>query len=246
MRLLRTDYLIYSSLALISARKTAEANDVLAMVRSAFSLYSTETDVSQQLLSTHLYCACQALDLRYLEFAFKEKFNPTILTSLTTSFSAFLSTEEIALLATKIRSAIWRRLEQTTSVDLAPRWEDAFAFVSSLVLDSLATSRIECKDSPIEAIKNWRSSSSSSAISLTKSIRESFFASTLTSTSPTSEYLGNTRPLYDFVRHTLGVKSRRGDVFLGKQEATIGSAVSKIYDAVRSGEINEVLVEMMK
>jgi phenylalanine ammonia-lyase len=34
-------------------------------------------------------------------------------------------------------------------------------------------------------------------------------------------------------------------VFLGKQEATVGSGVSKIYESIRSGRINAVLVEMM-
>lgn len=216
------------------------------MVRFSHPSRDREIDDDSQLLSTHLYCACQALDLRYLEFAFKEKFNPSILDSLTTSFSSFLSTEEILTLAPKIRSAIWRRLEQTTSVDLTPRWEDAFAFVSSLVLDALSTSSIKSVESPITSITLWRTTSSTSAVALTKSIRESFFLSNASSVSPTSSYLGNTRPLYEFVRHTLGVKSRRGDVYLGKQEATIGSAVSKIYESIKDGRINRVLVEMMK
>lgn len=47
------------------------------------------------------------------------------------------------------------------------------------------------------------------------------------------------------MRDVVGVKARRGDVFLGKHEATIGSSVSKIYDSIKSGKVNAVLVEMM-
>lgn len=63
--------------------------------------------------------------------------------------------------------------------------------------------------------------------------------------SPTAEYLGKSRALYTFVRETVGVKARRGDVFLGKQEQTVGSGVSKIYESVKGGKINSVLVEIM-
>lgn len=194
-----------------------------------------------QLHATHLYCVCHALDLRYLEFAFKDKFNPSVLESLSHHFGEFLDVAALGTLASKIRSAIWRRLEQTTSVDLAPRWEDAFAFVSSLVLDALATSSSTAN--PLSSIARWRTISAAAAVQLTRELRDDFFAA---STSPTSAYLGRTRSIYDFVRETVGVKARRGDVFLGRQEKTIGSNVALIYEAIRSGRINAVLVKAMQ
>lgn len=147
-----------------------------------------------------------------------------------------------------MRSSIWRRLEQTTSVDLEPRWEDAYAFVSSFVLDALTSSASSSTEkSPLNALAAWRSSSAADAVTLTRSIRDAFFLSTTNDApSPTAAYLGRTRALYDFVRSTVGVKARRGDVYLGKQEVTIGSNVSKIYEAIRSGAINEVLVRIMQ
>lgn len=217
-----------NSLALISARKTAESNDVLAM-----------------LLSTHLYCVVQALDLRYLEHTFASTFNPSVHSALTTAFGLYLSDRELASLALKVKSAIWRRLEQTTSADLVDRWKDAFAFASSLVMEALVSSHQSPTTSagnPLTAIASWRSTSSLSAIALTQKLRNEFFEAI---TSPTVNSLGRTRGLYTFVRETLGVKMRRGDVFLGKREKTIGSNVSIIYEAVRNGRINKVLVEMM-
>ncbi|KAK4704308.1 phenylalanine ammonia-lyase, partial [Phenoliferia sp. Uapishka_3] len=213
-----------NSLALISARKTVEANEVLTM-----------------LMSTHLYCCCQALDLRYIEFKFRDSFNPSIHASLTKHFSTFLSTSVISTLALTVQSAIWRRLETTTSTDLVPRWEDAFAHTSSMVLDALSYS--SSVDSPIPAICAWRKESAAGAILMMRKVREEFFAA---STSPTTQYLGRgTQGLYTFVREAVGLKARRGDVFLGKQEQTVGTGVSKIFEAIRSGKMNEVLVNMM-
>lgn len=198
----------------------------------------------RQLLSTHLYCVCQALDLRYIEFAFREKFDPSLLASLNESFSAFLTEQEIAVLAVVLKKAIWRRLESTTSYDLVPRWEDAFAHVSSAVIDAFATSSkaATATENPILAVTRWKKTSAEFAITLSRTIRDEFHAN---ETSPTPALLGKTKALYSFVRETLGVKSRRGDVFLGKKEDTIGLNVSKIYESIKSGTINEVLVGMM-
>ncbi|KAK4057992.1 hypothetical protein OIO90_000731 [Microbotryomycetes sp. JL221] len=212
-----------NSLALISARKTAEANDVLSM-----------------LLATHLYCVCQALDLRYLEFAFREKFNPSVIKSLESTFANLLSKEQLTELANKVTLAVWRRLEQTTSVDLEPRWVDAFAHVSSLLVDALSTST--SSENPLPLIAKWKSESATAAIALTREVRESFWTA---KTSPTTSLLGKTKGLYTFVREVVGVKARRGDVFLGKQEQTVGLGVSKIFESIKSGKMNSVLVEMM-
>ena len=196
------------------------------------------------LMSTHLYSALMALDLRYIEFAFRDAFNPTILPALISHFSSFLPSSTLANLGPVVQSAIWRRLETTTSVDLVPRWDDAFAHVSSLVLDSLASST--SSSNPIAAIAAWRTSSADAAVKTMRTVRESFFAGIAAGTpSPTAAYLGNgTKALYIFVRGTLGVHARRGDVFLGKQERTVGSGVSSIFESIRSGQMNPVLADM--
>lgn len=183
---------------------------------------------------------CQALDLRYLEFVFRARFNPTVAISLQRTFGSFLPEAELASLAKKVTSTIWRRLEQTTSVDLEPRWDDAFSHVTAMLVEAFVDST--STENPLKLMKTWRAESAAAAVALTREIRESFWTS---QTSPTAEYLGKSRALYTFVRETVGVKARRGDVFLGKQEATIGSSISKIYDSIKSGRINAVLVDIM-
>ncbi|KAM0746878.1 phenylalanine ammonia-lyase [Meredithblackwellia eburnea MCA 4105] len=222
-----------NSLALISARKTVEANEVLSF-----------------LMATHLYCAAQALDLRYIEFAFRAKFNPTIVTFLEKHFSPFLSAAEISTLAVTVQNTIWRRLETTTSVDLEPRWADAFAHTASVVLDALAhttsSGTTGGNNNPLAALALWRTESCNYAIQTTRDVRQTFFATVdRGEPSPTVQYLGNgTKSLYSFVRDTLGVKPRRGDVFLGVQEKTIGRSVSTIVESFKDGSMHRVLAGM--
>lgn len=218
-----------NSLALISARRTAEANDVLSM-----------------LLATHLYCVCQALDLRYLEFVFREEFNPYVQQSLVETFSDFLPDAVFPSLSIKVTQAMWRRLETTTSWDLEPRWKDAFSYASSHVVDELATdaARTTSLDgkNPIQMLAKWKQAGVARAVEMTRRNRDAFATA---QTNPTAQYLGKTKALYTFVREQLGVKTRRGDVYMGKQEDTIGSNVAKIYDSIKSGAINKVLTQII-
>ncbi|GAA5897404.1 hypothetical protein JCM6882_001878 [Rhodosporidiobolus microsporus] len=227
-----------NSLALISARRTAEANDVLTL-----------------LLSTHLYCALQAIDLRALELDFKAAFEPTLAASLSEQLGAYLpspASTAITDLATKVKKAINKRWEQTGSYDLEPRWHDAFSFATGLIVEELATQPTSpvVAANPLLALNTWKVSSAQRAIALTRQMREQFFAATASGASsadaPAIKYLGaGTKKVYLFVRDTVGVKARRGDVFLGREGDTIGRAVSRIVEAVKGGRMERVLVEAL-
>ncbi|BGP12540.1 hypothetical protein JCM10213_004875 [Rhodosporidiobolus nylandii] len=221
-----------NSLALISARRTAESNDVLSL-----------------LLATHLYCVSQALDLRALEFEFKSQFEPTLRSTLASHLGSFLPDTELDALATKVKKALNKRLEQTGAYDLVPRWDDAFSFALGVVVDHISSSSSSSATStgstnPLAAIHAWKAASAQSAVALTRQLREAFWSAPAAQ-APALKYLGRTAPVYRFVRETLGVAARRGDVFLGGEQQTIGSSVSKIYEAIRDGRINRVLVEAM-
>lgn len=219
-----------NSLALISARKTSEANDVLSL-----------------LLATHLYCVLQAIDLRAIEFEFKKVHRPAIAESLRQHFGAFVSTEaELDALVSKVKKALAKRLDQTASYDLEPRWHDAYSMATGAVVEHLSTSPSLASSAmnPLVSLNEWKLESARKAIELTREVRERFW-STPSGSAPALEYLGRTKALYLFVRETVGVKARRGDVFEGKPAATIGSSVSKIYDAIKSGKINQVLIDML-
>ncbi|GAA5949814.1 hypothetical protein JCM3765_007701 [Sporobolomyces pararoseus] len=222
-----------NSLALISARKTSDANDVLSL-----------------LLATHLYCVLQAIDLRAMEFEFKKLHNPSIVESLKQHFGSFLSSEvELEALVSKVKKALAKRLDQTASYDLEPRWHDAFSSATGAVVEHLSTSpSIAATGSaamnPLLSLNEWKLTSAQNAIALTRQVRESFW-STPSAQAPALQYLGRNKALYLFVRETVGVKARRGDVFEGKPGPTIGSSVSKIFEAIKTGKINQTLIDML-
>ncbi|BGP21577.1 phenylalanine/tyrosine ammonia-lyase [Rhodotorula toruloides] len=213
-----------NSLALISARRTTESNDVLSL-----------------LLATHLYCVLQAIDLRAIEFEFKRQFGPTMVSLIDQHFGSALTGSNVRdELVEKVNKTLAKRLEQTNSYDLVPRWHDAFSVAAGTVVEVLSSTSLS-----LAAVNAWKVAAAEAAISLTRQVRDAFWTTASTS-SPALSYLSpRTQILYSFVREELAVKARRGDVFLGKQEVTIGSNVSKIYEAIKSGRINSVLLKML-
>ncbi|GAA5997375.1 uncharacterized protein JCM10292_000216 [Rhodotorula paludigena] len=212
-----------NSLALISARRTAEANDVLSL-----------------LLASHLYCTLQAVDLRAMELDFKKRFDPLLPTLLQQHLGTGLDVNALAL---EVKKALSKRLEQTTTYDLEPRWHDAFSYATGTVVELLSSS--PSANLTLTAVNAWKVASAEKAISLTREVRNRFWQ-TPSSQAPAHAYLSpRTRVLYSFVREELGVQARRGDVFVGVQQETIGSNVSRIYEAIKDGRINHVLVKML-
>ena len=139
-----------NSLALISARYTHTALDVLA-----------------QLTSAHVFALCQALDLRAMRLKFLEYFKPRLMDD----------TEEIlaGVFGNKaelqdLKSLLWLRfnllLDQTPSMDMTPRFTYIFRSLQPVVLDaasplaetilSLRTWTVRCSERAIESFLNSR------------------------------------------------------------------------------------------
>jgi len=91
-------------MALASARRTIEANQVLTL-----------------LLSTHLYAACQAIDLRVLDKLFRFRLAKTVSTVAESHLKAHLSETDLKEACVAAKDHIMRRLDQTTSADSVPR-----------------------------------------------------------------------------------------------------------------------------
>ena len=183
-----------------------------------------------------------------MEFSFKEIHNPAIVDSLKQHFGSFLSSEsELNALVSKVKKALAKRLDQTASYDLEPRWHDAFSSATGAVVEHLSTSPSLATSgamNPLLSLNEWKNTSAQTAIALTRQVRTEFW-STPSSQAPALKYLGRNKALYLFIREQVGVKARRGDVFEGKPNGTIGSSVSKIYESIKTGRINQVLIDML-
>lgn len=157
-------------------------------------------------------------------------------------------------IASTMNAAMKARFDRSTTVDLKERIHDAVqGAVSALfVLFTSEDVRMigEEKQTPfIEAMKAFSLDLAAEAEAVYMRVREDFLTGKKGRT-PASYLLGNTRPVYEFVRLDLGI-GMHGLANLRKFEGpeglgggTTGQDVSKIYAAIRRGQMHDVVAGM--
>ncbi|KIW08690.1 phenylalanine ammonia-lyase [Verruconis gallopava] len=225
-----------NSLALVSARYTLDVVDILS-----------------QMCAAYLVMVCQALDLRVLQ----ERFLSTARTKfaeMTKGIVDELSGNEAE--SSKISTVVWNCLakewDATTTIDLTERARKTAETASAaLVRELRGLSALTCSVTEFfEAIETWTNRLSDTLQSLYESSRQEMFQRHVEIT-PT--YLGQgSGELYRFVRGELDIPFHRGLVdcptFVQPEEQTpqlttrpkktIGSHISKVYEAITSGTIH--------
>jgi len=98
-------------------------------------------------------------------------------------------------------------------------------------------------------ISEFRSRVSAKAITLHEALRKAFLSGAM-GHAPASPYLGRTKRLYEFVREGLGIRmhgSENHGLFpngIGMDEASIGQNISKIYEALRDGNMQNTVFSL--
>ncbi|KAF8270488.1 L-Aspartase-like protein [Lactarius quietus] len=217
-----------NSLALISARATMNALEVLSM-----------------LTSSYLYLLCQAFDIRALQADFNHKLIAIVDEELSTHFGRSLPLHEMASIFRDILKSMYRTLDSTTTMDAAPRMTKVATASVSVLVDFFTTSP-SADPSALSAIPAFRASVASRATSLLVSLRKEYLSGAR-GPAPASKYLNKTRPIYEFVRKALGIRmhgSENESVFsngLGVEDVTIGQNVSLIHEAIRDGKMQAIV-----
>ncbi|KAH7107817.1 phenylalanine ammonia-lyase [Auriculariales sp. MPI-PUGE-AT-0066] len=231
-----------NSMALVSARKTLEAADLLTMI-----------------LASHLYLACQALDLRVIDLTFRAALAASLPELVHTHLGAMVPAGEQPALVKVVEDNIRTRLEHTAAMDAAARMADVFWFASAGVMEYLGgrqakpinghtngsangTSRPAfALDNLPSALASWREDGAKRALEILRAARDGYVHGSA------AQHLGRgTRVLYEWVRGELGIKLRKGDVFSGgHQNPSIGGAVSVVYDALRDGRGEKVVIQAL-
>ncbi|PLW49686.1 hypothetical protein PCASD_02276 [Puccinia coronata f. sp. avenae] len=196
-----------NSLAFISARKTLEAIEILKM-----------------LMASHLYCLCQALDLRVLEIRLKNKLSGIFSETVEQNFGAQLSKKRMDAVVDKMIDRFWFRREMTASLDTKERVRDGLEGCVAVVMEAY---ELEKKQMPVGAMASFLSSSADMIAACLEGLRAEGID------HKTVDFLGGTRPLYEFVRNSLGIRARRGDVVEGTPGPTIGGMVNKIFRSLQ-------------
>jgi len=198
-----------NSMALASTRKTIEAAEVLSL-----------------LMASHLYICCQAIDLRVADAIFRSSLAHSIGRLMGKHFTPLgMQPQVIETLTAAVREKMFRRLEQTASMDSKPRMEDLASIAVPLIVESLTESS---SSNPLQAIAAWKLDLVSTALEARHKALDEVIGGRVDVTS----YLGSTKEIYEFVRRRCGVAFRRGDVYDGRSGSTIGRSVSSIVDGL--------------
>ncbi|KAI9806588.1 MAG: hypothetical protein M1825_006045 [Sarcosagium campestre] len=233
-----------NSLALISARYTSEAADLLAMMSAAY-----------------LYALCQAVDLRAMHANWADRVSQEIPSIVSQSFSGDkLSSAACTSLAECVYEHTMRDMVVTTTMDSEPRMlhiaQGTRQYVASFAAASTAGKSISISSSDVDRFV-FRL-----ADRLTVTFHENraaFFD------NPDARPLlgAGSLALYTFVRQTLGVPFHRGledhplprddpatSLTNGetkhRQKATIGTRVSAIYAAIKDNRLYAPVMDCLR
>jgi phenylalanine ammonia-lyase len=169
-----------NSLALISARYTHSALDVLC-----------------QLASAHALVICQAFDLRAMQVSFLRNFEPEMKKNIEETLSVMISTEdELCALQCLLWDEFTKALEQTTSMDSVERFSYIFRSLQPHVLDAVRTG-----STTVTQLKEWSARCATKAFEAFENSREEY------ANRPDARPLlgAASRRMYSYIRFELAI-----------------------------------------
>lgn len=231
-----------NSLALISARYTLDAVEIVSMMAAS-----------------HLYACCQALDLQVMQSVLTLRIQTATDEVMRSLFGSLLDHDGIAQAILVAQKSISHGLKEAKTTDLEQQASAAAdATVAPLLhIFTSAERSEERKAECFSAIAAWRKQCAELVASSITDVRL-HFASSANAITPTHLSRGS-RLLYDFVRNDLQVPLHKGLVEHPTANKSspegiqiplndryiIGKQVSTIYQAIRDGKIHNVLVESL-
>ncbi|KAJ6589813.1 L-Aspartase-like protein [Mycena vulgaris] len=221
-----------NSLALISGRATIESLDVLSL-----------------LVASYLYVLCQALDLRALQNELIDGLNKIASEELALCFGAYLSESELCAATSKVCFVLRDSLNDTSTMDAPERMVKVAASSSTVLVDIFTGQACSDSGAALSSIPAFRSKVAARAELLLDALRRAYLLGER-GAAPASPYLNKTRPVYEFVRLTLGIKMHGSENYnsfangMGVDEDTIGQHVSLIHEAIRDGKMQPVIVRL--
>ncbi|KAK0460937.1 L-Aspartase-like protein [Desarmillaria tabescens] len=220
-----------NSLALISGRATINSLEVLSI-----------------LMSSYIYVICQALDLRALRQELIDGISNIVKEELVDLFAPVLSHSDLTSVTSKVRKALIDALDHTTTMDAAERMKKVAASSTTVLVDFFTSctfiSDSSTAGSALTSIPLFRSRVASRATTLLDQLRRSYLSGER-GAAPASRHLKKTRPLYEFVRITLGIRMHGSENYHrfinghGIDEVTVGQ------NAIRDGKLQSLVVGML-
>lgn len=221
-----------NSLALISARYTQTAVDVLS-----------------QLAAGHLMALCQALDLRAMQSLFVRSFKDPFDASVGDTFGDSMDGADLSKLCETLWKQFNKQVSQTMTMHSGKRFQAAIKTLQATILAEVPTEKCD-----VGRLKAWGQRCTELALSSHRATREAYIAD-----PDASPLLGKaSKRMYDFVRRELGIpflltsmlldmespqcpsedafSPEPSDSFTGTGD-TMGSLIGKIHDAIANGRL---------
>ena len=229
----------YSSLALISARATITAIEVLTMI-----------------VASYLHALCQALDLRAMQDELKDSINVIVREEVRQHFGRFFpedsqeSSAKIEKLCRQTCAAIHESIENTSTMDNKPRMEKAARSTTSTIVEFFLPStgtETESNIAALEVLPVFRAAVATGMANKQHELRKKFLTGAAGPT-PASRLLGRTKILYEFIRAELGIRMHGRENLegfeggIGKEERTVGGDISVIYEVCLDVYVCEAFV----
>lgn len=198
-------------------------------------------------MASYFYILCQALDLRALQKHYNAALSDLLTEELTIYLAGIIPTTVIPSLHSQVMTAILASLEATTTMDAIPRLRTVASTTTTPILDFVSSCSVSINGDLVGAIAAFRSSFAKRAAQLLQDLRSSFLHGTsksladtpgYNSLAPAALFLGRTRPVYEYIRIDLGIRTHGLENFnefdngLGNTEGQpgIGRNVSVIYE----------------
>ena len=214
-----------NSLALLSARYTHIALDVLSQMSAAY-----------------LLTLCQALDLRALHIHFLTALEPDLKRITLELFEPLLGHVD------SLHPAIWLHFKKayvdTIGVDSSQRFVQVMQTLQPTILNH-AVSNSTDGAGLVTALKQWTENCASLCLGIFRSTRSTYF------TKPdASEFLGSaSKRMYRFVRFHLLVPfqtASRAELTNGQDNTSLGALLSKIHCAIRNGALYTPVMDCLR
>jgi phenylalanine ammonia-lyase len=217
-----------------------------------------------------------ALDLRSLQHEFHEGLIKISSEEFSDAFGSMLSENDAIFIKAKVASVLIDAFDATSTMDAEERMQKVAASSTTPLLDFFtgpSFSDPSVVGHALTCIPTFRTRVASRAYSLLDDLRRDYLSGAR-GPAPASRYLNRTRPVYEFVRLTLGIRMHGSENYhrfvngLGVDDVTVGQNVSLIHEvrfvllssfldlqfffvntvlfcqAIRDGKLQPVIVEL--
>jgi phenylalanine ammonia-lyase len=187
-----------------------------------------------------------AIDLRVMRLQFNAAFDNILSEELTSSFG--LSESMFPELVSKLKNVMKDAMDKTSQMDVEDQMKAVADSGTNILVDFFASTNV-MPTTVYMLLPAFRSHVAARSVGLLQNLRSSFLSGKRGS-APAAPYLGRTRGLYEYVRSTLGIKMHGLENLsgfahgLGEDDVTVGQNVSTIYEAIRDGKTQKLIVDM--